>query len=267
MRRRGPGVADRPPLSPGLPRRRGRRRRFDGAGRASALAPAAACGRVERDARRSRRPAGARARDRPALPCSSAPPSMLPGLAVCRHAADHVGAAPRARPGSHSASAAMSSSVIRHVSSSVSRACTMRVLHHGVVDRVAVLVECRPHRQAPGCRPRDGCMPRTGAERPGGDRPDPSASTRHGHLDARIRREVRDQPAAVQDVGHDPRGLPGDDRMDDDRRVLAAPLDLERLASIEHAASSPRTRRGCARRGAGIRRWGCGIARPRRPWG
>jgi hypothetical protein len=52
-------------------------------------------------------------------------------------------------------------------------------------------------------------------------------------LDACVRCEVRDQRAIVRDVADDPRLLAGDDRVDDHRRVLAAPLDLERLAGRE----------------------------------
>ncbi len=57
-----------------------------------------------------------------------------------------------------------------------------------------------------------------------------------GHLDAGVGGEVGDEPVVVHHVAHDPGAARRSAlRMRDHRRVLAAALDLERLAGIEPA--------------------------------
>ena len=153
------------------------------------------------------------------------------------------GPLPPSHPGSHSASAVISSSVMCHASSSVSRAWTLRVREDRVVDEVAVLVEGRPDGQllavdgGPGVR---GALRR---QRPDGHRVDAEPVHEGRDLDAGVRAEVRDQRAAagtgragvVHHVGDDPGRTTRDHRVDDHRGVLAAALDLERLARVEAA--------------------------------
>ncbi len=111
-----------------------------------------------------------------------------------------------------------------------------RVGHHRVADGRAIVVEGGPDRQALHVhRPADvgRQVQRQRAHR---DRVDAERVDQRGDLDARVGIEVGDQRAVVHRVDDDPGGHAGRHRLGDRRGVLTAPLDLERLAGVEHPA-------------------------------
>ena len=153
----------------------------------------------------------------------------------------------RAMPGSHSASASIISSVRRQASSSVRWRLDDRVRHHRVADRVAVVVERGADRERLHVDGAADVRRQLRRQRAHRDRVD--AEARRRGPGPRRRRRRRGSGSARRRSWRWRRSGPArrSSSLDDRGGVLAAPLDLERLAGVEHPLRSRRTHRGCGR--------------------
>ena len=149
-------------------------------------------------------------------------------------------AVPPSHPGNHSASAAISSSVMLPGLVEREPGLDLRVGEHRVVDEVAVLVQRGADGELLGVD--GGARVRRALrwKRVDRDRVDPQSVDDGRDLDAGIGGKVGTGPPCppgrmVHDVGDDPGRVAGRHRVDDHRGVLAAALDLERLAGLEPA--------------------------------